>query len=167
MKNIFYRQKKLKKGLTAIELMVALVIIGVLVSIFVSNFVMSSKKRAMEATLVSNVRTLQIMLETYRIDWQFYPENLSELGVVATQKNYNKSASNPYTKQSGPVGSTNIWAIDFVDPTSPGFNADFTRGRVAYQKVSTTKYYLLAYDASGMPLQRKGTTYIVTNGEKN
>ncbi len=169
MKNTLYKLKK-HRGFTAIELMIVVVIIGIIVSIGVANYIASSKKRALEASLMTNMRTLQIMLETYKVDWQLYPDSLANLGLEATSRRYNKSIANPYTRQSGPVGTTNLWAIDYLDPSDPTFptNKALYFGRVGYQPIGTapsiSKYYLFGYGDNSIPIERKGTTYTVTNG---
>lgn len=161
-----YIAKKHNSGMTMIELMTTVVIIGILVGIGVSNYVVSAKRRALEASLVTNIRTLQIMLETYKVDWQVYPLNLSELASEATNKKYNKSVTNPYTQQSAMVGSSNIWAIDFKDPSDSDFaaNKSLYKGRAAYKFISTTKYYLLGYDDNSDLLIRNNQAYTVTSG---
>lgn len=154
------------------EVMVAVVIIGVLVAIGITNFVISSKKRALEASLTTNMRTLQVMLETYRVDWQAYPQNLSELGQAATAKNYNKSVSNPYTRKTGLIGSSsNGWATECYDlqnpPADPAVKQSY-QGKVCYVPVGPPfppiKYYLMGYDDTSMPIQRNNKIYLITNG---
>jgi prepilin-type N-terminal cleavage/methylation domain-containing protein len=167
IKNMKYRVKKHNGGMTLIELMTAVVIIGILVGIGVSNYVVSSKKRALEASLMTNIRTLQIMLETYKVDWQVYPVNLSELSLESTNKKYNKSVTNPYTQQSGPIGSSNIWAIDFKEPIDPDFisNRTLYKGRVGYLYDNTNKKYnLFGYDDKSDLLIRNNQIYTITNG---
>jgi type II secretion system protein G len=171
MRNIHWKQKKLKNGFTLMEVMVVVVIIGVLVAIALSNFIASSKKRALEASLTSNMRTLQVMLETYRVDWQAYPQNVSELGAAATAKNYNKSIVNPYTKRSGPVGSSSAWATDCYDlqnpPADPAVKQTYA-GTVCYVAVGPPfpplKFYLMGYDDTSTPIERNNKIYLVTNG---
>lgn len=169
-----HKHKKLNNGMTVIELMTAVVIIGILVAIGVANYFTSSKKRALEASLISNMRTLQIMLETYKVDWQVYPKNITELSLEATNKNYNKSVTNPYTSQTGTVGSSNIWAIDAIDPTDSNFPSlkDNYKGRVGYTlakdnlgQFNTGKYYLMGYDGNSELVIRNNKTYLVTNGD--
>jgi len=150
-------------GFTLIEAMTVVLIIGILTAVIGTNFIQSSKKRAMEAELLNNMRNLQIMLETYRVDWEIYPENIGQLSIESSQKNYNKKCTNPYTRQNGPVGAS-IWAIDFKKlPAEPVL---LYKGRVGYQRVSTTKYYLYGYDDDAVFLRRRGTVYTITNGEK-
>lgn len=177
-----YKIRKLKysnSGMTLIEAMTVIVIISVLVSIGVANYLQSSKKRALEASLQTNMRTLQIMLETYKVDWSSYPEHLSQLADEATNKKYNKSIANPYTGKTGPINSENIWAIDYFDPTNSSFDSQKTlyRGKVGFQPLrpsddpslnstdnTVTKYYLLGYDDKSELIEKNGKPYIVTSG---
>lgn len=161
-----YKVKKYSKGMTALELMTVVVIIGVLVSIVGVNFIKSSIKRANEASVKSNMRTLQIMLENYKVDWKEYPIDLNSLSIESNEKKYNKVIANPFTKLKGPIDSNNIWAIDFIDPTSGTFlaNPKLYEGKVGYQYVSTSKFYLVGYGDGGFPIEKSGTIYLVTNG---
>lgn len=163
--------------MTLLEAMTVVVIIGILVAIGVTNYFVTSKKRALEASLMTNMRTLQIMLETYKVDWQSYPHDILELATESNNKKYNKSVTNPYTQKSGPVG-TGIWAMDFIDPTDSGFSSqiDNCRGRVGYQPTNPNdpntppdlshppKYYLFGYDNDGNLIVRNNVAYSVTNG---
>jgi hypothetical protein len=116
------------------------------------------------------MRTLQVMLETYRVDWQAYPANLSELGLAASAKNYNKSVTNPYTKKSGLVGSSNAWATECYDLDNPPADQAVKQnyaGTACYVPVGTfppTKYYLMGYGENALPIQLNNKIYLVTNG---
>ncbi|GIW23064.1 MAG: hypothetical protein KatS3mg068_2071 [Candidatus Sericytochromatia bacterium] len=157
--------KKLTKGLTVLEILTVIIIIGVLSAIAISNYINSSKKRALESAIMSNIRTFQVILETYRVDWSAYPDNLSELSQEANKKNYNKSARNPLTNLSGYVATNSPWVTEYADPEDSSFNKSLYVGKVAYQKVNDKKYYLLAYGEDGLPIQRNGKVYIISNGE--
>lgn len=161
-----YKLKKHSNGMTAMELMTVVVILGVLVTVVGLNFIKTSKKRSLEASVQTNMRTLQIMLENYKVDWQVYPPDLNTLSIEADQKKYNKVISNPFTNVKAPLDSTNIWAVDFVDPTSPSFisNHKLYEGKVGYQFINLSKYYLVGYGEDGFPIEKSGKTYLVTNG---
>jgi len=161
-KKIYQLVFKKKKGFTVLEFMAVFVIISILATLIMANFI-NSKKRATESSIITNMRTLQIMLETYRVDWESYPEELSTLGIEATDKKYNKSVTNPITNQKGLIDPSNTWAIDFQVPN--GTNADALKGKVGYQYVERTKYYLFSYDDKGFFIERKKQPYTVTNGE--
>lgn len=154
---------KKQSGMTVIELMMVIVVMGIIIAIAATNFVAPARKRALEGSVKANVRTLQIMLETYRVDNETYPYSLSELEIESNKKKYNKSASNPYTKQTGPV---NVWAIDFLDPSDSSFASQkkLYEGKVAYQLVNTTKYYIMGYGQDGMLINTDNKIYVITNG---
>ena len=144
------------RGMTIFEILTVVVIITILVMVVMPNFV-RSKDRAMDSSAKTNSRTLQMMLETYYIDYKIYPESLSVLGYESTAKKYNKIIANPYTAKKGLVESGQ-WAIDYLGPTGPA-------GLVAYQPIlSNTKYYIFVYNAKGGLLQYKGKPYRKTNG---
>lgn len=157
--------KKLNKGLTVLEILTVIIIISVLATIAISNYINSSKKRALESAILSNIRTFQVVLETYRVDWQAYPIDLSELAQEANKKNYNKSARNPLTNVSGLITTNSPWVTEYADPEDSGFNKVLYVGKVGYQRVNDKKYYLLAYGEDGLPIQRNGKVYLISNGE--
>jgi type II secretory pathway pseudopilin PulG len=159
--------KKLKSsnGLTVLEILTVIVIITVLASIGISNYINSSKKRAIESSILSNIRTFQVILETYRVDWEAYPIDLAELSLEADKKKYNKIAKNPITTLSGPVSSNSPWVTEYADPEDTSFNKSLYVGKVGYQRVNEKKYYLVGYGEDGLPLQRNGKVYLVSNGE--
>lgn len=84
--------KKDSSGFTLIELMVVIVIIGVLISIALPNYIYS-EKRAKIASLKSNARTLQVAVEAYNIDNNFYPSSITD---IISSKAY-KTFKNPFT----------------------------------------------------------------------
>lgn len=145
-----------QRGLTVFEILTVVIVISVLVSIAVPNFI-RSKDRGYEGVMESNIRVLRIMLETYKTYHDAYPEDLRTLGRHATDEKYNKSAGNPMNNQAGIVESGK-WAIDYVGTTGPA-------GVVAYQVLDNNqKYYIFAYTSSGKLMERRGEVYMVTNG---
>lgn len=146
-------------GFSVFEALTIAVIVGVLVAIVVPNFI-TIKDNATESQLEGNARTLRIMLETYRVDHKIYPDNLTQLGVVSTQKGYNRELQNPFSNARGFV-ETNTWAIDHLGP-NPG---KVHMGKVAYQPTQAgAKYFIFAYDKEGKYLKRSGKPFIMTNG---
>lgn len=143
------------RGFTILEVMTAIVIITILIAIAVPNF-MHMTDRALEKEVMTNMRQLAIMLETYRVDWKEYPSDLLILGNEATAKNYNKALRNPYTGRAGKVGRPNIWAIEYVESGPVGF--------VGFELLSPSQFRLYGYDKEGRRLKQKGTTFVITNG---
>lgn len=89
-------KNKRLSGFTLVELMVVIVIIGILVSIALPNFV-ASQNRAKIASTKSNAKTLQTIVETYNIDYGSYPSSISS---ITTHSSY-KEFKNPFTSVSG------------------------------------------------------------------
>ena len=149
-------KRLLNRGMTILEILTVVVIISVLVAIVLPNFI-HSKDNANEASMESNAHTLRVMLETYKVDQNEYPEDLRTLGREATLKKYNKEVANPFTAISGPV-EDGKWAIDYVGTTGPA-------GMVAYQPLAgNSKYYVFAYARDGKFLMRKGQPFTMSNG---
>lgn len=67
------------KGFTLIELLVVIVIIGLLTTLGVVNY-MSARERARDAQRKSNLQQLQSALELYRSDQSGYPANMPACG---------------------------------------------------------------------------------------
>ncbi|MBC7542828.1 MAG: prepilin-type N-terminal cleavage/methylation domain-containing protein [Candidatus Sericytochromatia bacterium] len=143
------------KGFTIIELMTAIVILTVLVMVGVPNFI-GRVNKAKEAQLMSNMRMLVVMLETYRADWMEFPQNLADLSAAADAKGYNKEGVNPFNSAKGKLGSPQVWAIDFVNPGPAGY--------AGYEYVGPTQYRVYGYDKDGLPLKRDGQIFKLTNG---
>jgi type II secretion system protein G len=74
----FYQGNALrgKKGFTLIELMTVVAIIGILASIVTVSLV-SSRAKGRDAKRVSDIKTIQLALETYYNDNGYYPVNLT------------------------------------------------------------------------------------------
>lgn len=150
------KSKNQNKGFTVFEILTVVLIITILVLIAVPNFI-KSKDNAFEASMKANARTLRIMLETYKVDNQAYPEDLRTLGREATLKKYNKQVNNPLNSNGGFVEG-GAWAVMYTGTTGPG-------GMVAYNPLSDlSKFYIMIYDSKGSLLQEKGTVYTMSNG---
>jgi general secretion pathway protein G len=68
-----------RQGLTLVEVMLVIVIIGILSSIAMPSYI-SSRQKAKLAATVSEIRILEKMIIGYRIDHACYPESLEDLG---------------------------------------------------------------------------------------
>ena len=76
MKNIIYSKKL--TAFTLIELLIVVLIIVVLAALAIPNF-LEFQTRAKVARVVSDLRTIEIGLEAYRVDNGDYPINEKEL----------------------------------------------------------------------------------------
>lgn len=73
-------KKKGQEGFTLIELLVVVVIIGILASVAVPNF-MGAQDKAKNSGVQSNAHTVQMALEQYAVDNSgSYPANLGSIG---------------------------------------------------------------------------------------
>ncbi len=118
-----------EKGFTLIELMMVVVIIGILASIAIPNF-MSMRGRAKEASLKSNMHTLQLSAENFSSMAEgAYPatcattvsEVLADLGfgaVTAAVKSIAGGANGV-----SPSGSDVLLPLSFKNPFLPTVNA--------------------------------------------
>lgn len=78
-------------GLTMLELMIVIVIIGILSSITIPIF-LSSKEKAKLAAAISEIKLLEKMIYNYNIDYGSYPENLNDLSLKTLKDPW----GNPY-----------------------------------------------------------------------
>jgi general secretion pathway protein G len=67
------------RGMTLIEVLIVIVIIGILSSIAIPTY-FSTKEKAKMAATISEIKILEKMIQGYNIDHGSYPENLDELG---------------------------------------------------------------------------------------
>jgi general secretion pathway protein G len=68
------------RGLTLIEVMIVVVIIGILSSIAIPNYFSSREKAKMAAT-IAEIKILGKMISVYNIDYERYPDTLEDLGM--------------------------------------------------------------------------------------
>jgi len=64
----------MKRGMTLLELMIVIAIIGVLLGIAIPNLG-RSLDRSREKTTMENLSSLRLALESYNGDWEVYPNN--------------------------------------------------------------------------------------------
>ena len=84
-----YNQKV--QGLTLVELMIVIVIIGILSSIAIPTY-LSSKEKARMAATISEIKILEKLIIGYNIDHGSYPETLDDIGIKTLKDPW----GNPY-----------------------------------------------------------------------
>jgi len=79
------------KGLTLIELMIVVVIIGILSSIAIPTY-LNSREKAKTAAAVAEIKLVEKKIQIYNIDYESYPETLEDLGLETLKDPW----GNPY-----------------------------------------------------------------------
>ncbi|MFH1314559.1 MAG: prepilin-type N-terminal cleavage/methylation domain-containing protein [Candidatus Eisenbacteria bacterium] len=125
-----------RKGFTLIELMIAVVIIGILAAIAIPNFI-ALQNRAREANVKSNMHSLQLVFEQFSIDNNaIYPEDATSTTLVGdTIQDLCGGAypENPFT------GAPTVVSWD-ADPAAAGV--------VGVNPASVTGYVIKGYGES-------------------
>ncbi|MFN4150036.1 MAG: type II secretion system protein, partial [Candidatus Sericytochromatia bacterium] len=85
-----------QKGFTLIELMIVIVILGILLSIGLANY-LAVLDRAHQAQLRSNMAILRITAMTYSMDNSYPPDNYYNLKKEAIAQKYWVKYFNPWT----------------------------------------------------------------------
>lgn len=78
--NTFKFKTNKKRGFTLVEILVAIIIIGVLSSIVISS-VGKSRAKSRDLQRMTDLKRLQIALESYRSNNGFYPDSGAVIGV--------------------------------------------------------------------------------------
>ena len=119
-------------------------------------------ERTRQHAVKANMHTFQTMVETYAVDWGgVYPANLSELLREAQAKRYEKSFSNPYTKQVGPQKSI---ADGFATSgCQPGVVYYQSPVQVIDQQSGPYTYEISGCQGTQQPIAFKGRPFILSN----
>lgn len=127
--------RRTEAGFTLIELMIVVVIIGILASIAIPNFI-SMQDRAREGRVKANMHTLQTGVEDFAIlNSGSYPANAADGAIVETLLSGTVVPDNPFTG-----GPSNInWA---------GLPA--TQGDLGYQAPGLNQYTITGFGKSAL-----------------
>ena len=117
-------QKSMKEkdqGFTLIELLVVIIIIGILAAIAIPVF-LNQRKKAVDASAKSDLRTVANELETYATDAQAYPATVTfttATKVLAIAGGGNVTLSNgntPTIKYNAAAATATAYCIKVVNP---------------------------------------------------
>lgn len=165
-----------QQGFTLIELMVVIVIIGILVAIALPNFI-GAQDRARLTSVKSNAHALQVVVETYSVDWGGrYPHGI--VGIV-THDSY-KLFKNPYNGREGlsDTSGNGAWRTNDDGDSSDNDNALLsgytaadatgTKGLAIYMgldanNISTTRFLDDGDSGNSNPTQ----SYLIYGCDKN
>ena len=135
------------RGFTLVELMIAVVIVGILAAASVANFV-ALQKRAREASLKTNMHVFQVATEDCGVrSGSVYPTDAGQAAALMTQGG--SAFCNPYTKQTG---SDRAW-VDQPTWARPLTSGSTVTGIVAYGDSVGAKYQIVGRGSDGdLPL---------------
>jgi prepilin-type N-terminal cleavage/methylation domain-containing protein len=124
IKNMMKSSKQ--KGFTLVELLVVVVIIGILASIALPNFI-SAQNKAKESSVKGNMRTAQVAAESYATDFAGIYPNVSFTSDYESYfpggGNDASTSGNPLTN---PISNTTGWPVSGAVMTTTSIAGDRT-----------------------------------------
>jgi prepilin-type N-terminal cleavage/methylation domain-containing protein len=125
-----------ERGFTLVELMIVVVIIGILASVGIPNF-LSAQARAREGSTKANMHTFQLAAEDYNVQNNGAYATLAD-GVAGLLDSYGSQFKNPFDNSTG---TGNAWA-DQASWTTPLATGVSKPGLVAYGDSVTLTYQI-------------------------
>ena len=111
-------KKSTESGFTLMELMIVMVIIGVLMTIAVPNYV-AAVKAAKESVLKEDLHVMRNAIDSYTMDKQKAPQSLQEL----VDAGYLRSVpTDPMTRTADTWVADQSDSLHSVDQTDPGID---------------------------------------------
>ena len=92
--------KENEEGFTLIELLVVIIIIGILAAIAIPVF-LNQRKKAVDASSKSDLRTVANELETFYVDNQAYPASVAASSGASTGNTITVTSGTPISLSSG------------------------------------------------------------------
>ena len=112
------RKKSAESGFTLIELMIVMLIIGVLMTIAVPNYI-AAVKAAKESALKEDLHVMRNAIDSYTMDKQKAPQSLQDL----VDAGYLKAIPNdPMTRTNDAWVTDQSDALHSIDQTEPGID---------------------------------------------
>jgi prepilin-type N-terminal cleavage/methylation domain-containing protein len=140
------------RGFTLIELMIVVVIIGILASIAIPNFI-AMQNRAKEGSTKANMHTLQLAAEDYGVQNDgVYANTMDASHIANLLPGAGSTFKNPF---DGTTGSTNAWEDRPANAGPPSVKP----GIASYADSLTTAYNVKGYGKAA------ALTLVLTSGQ--
>jgi type IV pilus assembly protein PilA len=132
------------RGFTLIELMIVVVIIGILASIAIPNFI-AMQSRAKEGNTKANMHTFQLSAEDYAVQNDGVYGAASDVASLLPGSPIGANFKNPFDRSAGD-GNSWVLAGSWTVPLASGSTK---AGIVAYLDSSAVKYQIAGRGKSG------------------